>query len=154
MMKVKVMTIVLAVATASTVAFAGGHGGNPAVSARKAHMSLYSFNIGRLGDMAKGTIEYDAAAASGAAANLAALATLDQSAYWVPGTAQGEVEGSRAKAEIWTDGGIGAEAAKYVEATAALAASAGDGLAALQAGIGPVGASCSSCHEAYRGPRN
>ena len=153
-MKIKGMTMLLAVATVGTIAYAGGHGGNPAVKARNAHMSLYAFNIEQLGNMAKGATEYNADAAAAAAANLAALAALDQSTYWVPGTAQGEVDGSRAKAEIWTDGGMDAEQTKMIKATAALSETAGTGLEALQAGLGPVGASCSSCHKAYRGPRN
>ncbi len=138
-----------------TVAFAGGHGGNPAVKARNAHMGLYGFNLGILGDMAKGTTEYNAEAASSAAKNLATLAALDQSAYWPEGTAQGEVEGSRAKAEIWTDGGGAFEKGKDMAvAAAALADVAGNGLEALQAGIGPAGAACGACHKAYRGPKN
>ena len=76
-----VVTSALVVATAS-LAFAGGHEGNPAVAARKAHMDLYSFNLGMLGAMAKGETEYNADAAKAAAGNLAALAQLNQSAYW------------------------------------------------------------------------
>ena len=138
-----------------TVALAGGHGDNPAVDARHAHMKLYSFNLGLLGEMAKGAIDYDAAAASDAANDLAALAAFTESRYWVAGTAQGEVEGSRAKAEIWSDTSGWAEKLDMMKtSSAALAAVAGDGLEALKAGVGDAGAACGACHKAYRGPKN
>ena len=85
-----VLILACGVAVAGS-AFAGGHGGNPAVTARKAHMQLYSFNLGTLGAMAKGEVEYDADAASAAAGNLAALAALSQRAYWVPGTSSDDL---------------------------------------------------------------
>lgn len=154
MSKIKVLTLSLALVTGSTLAFADGHGGNPAVKARNAHMALYGFNMGIMGAMAKGEVDYNADAASAAANNLAALAAFNQSAYWPEGTAQGEVEGSRAKAEIWTDGGAAAKGQEMAAAAAALAEVAGNGLEALQAGMGPAGAACGSCHKAYRGPKN
>ncbi|MDA8747316.1 cytochrome c [Litoreibacter sp.] len=154
MSKIQILAATVAIAT-GTMAFAGSHGGNPAVKARNAHMGLFSFNLSILGDMAKGTTEYNADAAGVAAKNLATLAAMDQSAYWVPGTAQGEVEGSRAKAEIWTDGGgIFKHVNELKTTSAALAEVAGNGLEALQAGIGGPGKVCGDCHKAYRGPRN
>ncbi|WP_298357466.1 cytochrome c [uncultured Litoreibacter sp.] len=154
MKKSTILAMSLALAT-GTVAIAGGHGGNPAVKARNAHMGLYGYNLGILGDMAKGTTEYNADAAKTAATNLATLAAMDQSSYWPEGTAQGEVEGSRAKAEIWTDGGgIMKHVVELQTASAALADVAGNGLEALQGGIGGAGKVCGDCHKAYRGPRN
>ena len=141
--------------TLSTVAFAGGHEGNPAVKARNAHMGLYSFNLGLLGDMAKGKTEYNATAATTAANDLAALAAFNQSNYWTKGTAQGEVDGSRAKAEIWSDPAGWAEKLEMMKTgSASLASVAGNGLEALQGGIEAAGAACGTCHKAYRGPRN
>lgn len=154
MTKFKILTLCVALASGS-VAFAGGHGGDPTVKARNAHMSLYSFNLGLLGDMAKGTTEYDAAKASVAADDLATLAALDQSNYWGAGTAQGEVDGSRAKAEIWSDAAGWAEKLELMKTgSASLAAVAGNGLEALQGGIGAAGDACGACHKAYRGPKN
>ncbi|MCY4335834.1 MAG: cytochrome c [Litoreibacter sp.] len=139
----------------TTVAFAGGHGGNPAVNARNAHMSLYGFNLGILGDMAKGTTEYDSALATEAANNLAALAAFDQTAYWIEGTEQDAALGSRAKAEIWSDAAGWEEQMKAMEdGAASLAAVAGNGLEALQGGMRVAGSACGSCHKAFRGPRN
>jgi len=149
------LPIVIASAAAIAVAsaaFAGGHGGNPAVKARKSHMQLYAFNLGTLGGMAKGEIEYDADAAKAAATNLATLATLSQRAYWAPGTSTAELgEETRALPAIWeagsTAGQIGGQLA---EAAQALAAVAGDGQEALGPALGPVGGACGACHKAYR----
>ncbi len=124
-----------------------------AVKARKAQMTLYAFNLGQLGAMAKGEVPYDAAAASGAAGNLAALSSLNQMAHWPPGSAQGEAEGSRALPAIWTSGDdVMAKAMAFNEAVAAMNAAAGTDLASLQAAMGPLGASCGACHETYRAP--
>lgn len=125
-----------------------------AIDARQSHMTLYGFNLGPIGAMAQGRIPYDAAVASAAAANLAAMGGMNQDAYWLEGT-DASAGNNRAKPEIWTDAeGFAAEQVKFAEATVALAAVAGDGLDAMRAALGPVGQSCGSCHESYRAPRN
>ena len=153
------LPIILALACSAAVAgsaFAGGHGGNPAVKARKAHMQLYAFNLGTLGAMAKGEVEYDAAAASAAAGNLAAVASLNPRAYWVPGTSSDDLpDESRALPAIWEEGSKAGEiGASFAEAAAALAAVAGDGREAMAGAIGAVGKGCGDCHKAYRAPDN
>ena len=150
-----VVTSALVVATAS-LAFAGGHEGNPAVAARKAHMDLYSFNLGMLGAMAKGETEYNADAAKAAAGNLAALAQLNQSAYWVPGTSNAELgDQTRALPAIWESGSNAAAiGGQLAEAAVALAAVAGDGQEALGGALGPVGQACGACHKDYRQSNN
>ncbi len=141
----------------ATAAAADGHLSQDqerAISARKAHMALNGFNIGPLGAMAQEQIPYDAEVAAAAAANLAALGSMNEDRYWLEGTDL-SVGGTRAKAEIWSDpDGFAAELARFADATTALAAVAGDGLDAMRGAFGPVGQSCGSCHEAYRGPRN
>ena len=141
----------VAVATTGAV-FAAGHSDvNPAVKARQSHMTLYAFNIGTLGGMAQGQIEYDAETARAAAENLAAVAGLNQDAYWVAGTSNADIEGTKALPAIWeTPEDYAAKEAGLAEATAALAAVAGDGLESLQGAIGPVGQACGACHRAYR----
>ena len=62
---------VLAAAVIATSAVGDSHADKAilaAVKARQSQMTLYSFNIGLLGGMAKGEIEYDADAAMAAAA--------------------------------------------------------------------------------------
>lgn len=139
----------------SGFATAGGHGGNPAVKARKSHMQLYAHNLGILGGMAKGEVEYDAGAASAAANNLAALSTFDQRSYWAPGTSTDELgEETRALPAIWQEGSKAAEiGGQLAEAAAALAAVAGDGQAALGGAMGGVGGACGACHKAYQQPK-
>ena len=157
-MPIKRLTVlsVASVFTLVSAAFAAGHltqDQQRAMDARNAHMTLYSFNLGKVGAMVQDRVPYDADVASAAAANLAALAAIDEAGYWVEGT-DTSIEGSRAKPEIWTDmAGFEAEQVKLATATAAFAAVAGDGLDAMKAGFGPVGQSCSSCHESYRAPR-
>jgi cytochrome c556 len=126
-----------------------------AIKARQAQMQLQAYNLGILGEMAKGTIAYDATVAAAAATNLNLLANFDQTMTWPDGTMQGFAEETRAAPEIWSDAaGFADEWAKLAVATEAMKAAAGTDLAALQASIGAVGASCGSCHKAYRGPEN
>jgi cytochrome c556 len=125
-----------------------------AVNARQAHMGLYGFYLTPLGQMAQDRIPYDAAVASAAASNLAAMAAIDQSAFWVEGT-DSSIEGSRALEAVWTDRDGYLEAKQgLADATAALALVAGDGSDALKGAFGPVGQSCGACHETYRAPAN
>lgn len=145
--------LVLAGAVASTTFAQDDRAIKAAVDARQAHMKLYAFNIGLLGGMAKGEIDYDAETASAAAGNLAALAKVDQSRYWPEGSSTLELGSDETEAlpDIWDEGSdIGAKAMDLVEATTAMEAAAGDGLDALRGAIGPVGSSCGDCHKAYR----
>ena len=143
------------VATAS-LAFAGSHGGNSAVKARKAHMQLNGHNIGIIAAMAKGEVEYNAEAAMAAAGNLVALANLAQSSYWVPGTSNAELgDETNALPVIWESGSTaGKIAGELADAVAKLAAVAGDGQEALGPALGPVGGACGACHKANRKPFN
>lgn len=142
-------------ALVSTVALAASHGGNPAVKARQAHMSLQAYNLGIVGAMAQGKAEYDAEAASAAAENLAALTKLNMSSYWAPGTSNADIMDTRALPAIWEDlPGVMGKIETLRAAADTLAADAGNGLDALKAALGPVGGACGACHEAYRAPNN
>lgn len=122
-----------------------------AVKARQAHMTLYAYNLGQLGAMAKEQTPYDAEAAGAAAANLAALAALSQQGYWAEGTGHGTFEGSDALPAIWTDrADFDARMKGLVDAAQALEGQAGTDLAGLQAGMGDVGKACGACHKLYR----
>lgn len=140
-------------AALSTAAPAASHGGDlPAsVKARKAHMQLYSHNIGILAGMAKGETEYDADAATAAAANIEALSGLNQSTYWQSGTDSDSLEGTRALPALWENiPDVTAKVETLNAAASSLAATAGDGLDAVKAGLGPLGKACGECHEDYR----
>lgn len=127
-----------------------------AVQARHSLMTLNGHYLGQLGAMAKGETPYDAAKAEAAAASLAALAMLDESAMWPEGSDNGALgDKTRALPVIWTSyPAITEKMQAFADATAALAKTAGTDLASLQAGIGPVGKACGDCHETYRAPKD
>lgn len=137
-----------------TFAFAGGHSASPtdvAVKARKAHMTLYSFNLTALGNMAQEKVPYDADAASAAAASLAALATMDQRGYWLAETSTLDRDDTNALPDLWDNlEDVISISNDLATASAALAGEAGNGLDALRAGLGAVGKTCGACHKPYR----
>lgn len=124
-----------------------------AVKARQAHMTLYSFNLGTLGAMAKDEIPYDAASATAAADTIATLAQLPQSGYWLPGTDNESMEKTRALPAIWAEGSdVGTKAGDLVKAATAMQTAAATDLDALKAAMGALGGACGACHKAFRQP--
>lgn len=125
-----------------------------AIKSRQAQMHLYSWNLGRLGAMAKGQAAYDAKVAQAAANNLLALTKHDSAGLWPQGSDSTAMAGkTRAKAEIWsTYPEVVAKDDALADAAVALSAVAGNGLDALKGGIGPVGKSCGACHKPFREP--
>lgn len=121
-----------------------------AIEARQAHMGLYAYNLGVLGGMAQDKIEYDADMASAAAANVLALATMDQSRYWPQGS-DTSVEGSAALPELWAniDDAI-SKGQDLAMAAEAMNVAAGQGLDELKAAMGGLGGACGACHRSYR----
>ncbi|MBI1418125.1 MAG: cytochrome c [Limimaricola sp.] len=125
-----------------------------AIDARHSNMHLFAFNLGLLGGMAQGKIDYDAEAATKAAANLVALSHLDTSRYWPEGS-DTAIEGSHALPAIWTDkADFDAKWAALGTATEAMAAAAGTGVDGLKAALGGVGGACADCHKTYRARLN
>ncbi len=150
----RLISITSAAALVATVAIAGGHGSpeDQAVGARKAQMSLISFNMGPLGAMAKGEMDFDAEMAAQLGADLKALADLEMSRMWLEGTDNGAHPTTRAAPAIWQDyAGFEEDMADLSKAGDAIAASTD--LAGLQAAVGMAGAACGACHKAYRGPK-
>lgn len=148
----------LVLSAGATTLMADGHADERALQnamkARQAHMSLYSHNLGILGAMAKGEVDYDSAAAQGAADNMAALATMSQAGYWLPGTDSDSLEGSRALPAIWEgDSKAQTYGMEMAEAALAMQAAAGTDLATMQAAMGGIGDGCKNCHEDYRKPQ-
>lgn len=144
-----------ALGVAASMAFAGGHEPTPmerAVKARQAKMTLYSFNLGLLGGMAKGDIDYSADAAGLAANNLAALTAVFMPGAWPEGSDSSAMKGTRTLPALWTDdpAKVAAKGKALRESAQTLAKVAGTDLAALQGAIGPVGQACGACHKAYR----
>lgn len=156
MLEKTLIAVALGAGIVASTAFAASHGDKAtadAVKARHAQMQMVGYHIGILGGVAKGEIDYDSAVVDAAANNLATLASLSHATLWVEGSEQGAVEGSRAKAEIWTDR-AGFETKFNDMKTAASALVGAADAAAVGAGMGALGGACKACHENYRGPKN
>jgi len=142
----------VAVGAVSTSVLADGHIAK-AVEARQGFMKVVAFNLGPLGAMAKGEMEYDAEAAAAFAKNLEVLSAMNTGAMWPAGSdnaALGE-DKTRALPAAWeADSKVGEKHQAWTEASASLAAVAGDGLDALKGAVGDVGKSCGGCHDDYR----
>ncbi len=145
---------VIGLALVASIAVAGSHGAGPhdaAIKARQSQMKLYAFNLGMLGAMAKGEMEYNAETAAGAAENLAKLSTMSMAAAWPQGSDNSAVDGTRALPAIWEKYPDIVEKSKAMsEAAATLADVAGTDLDALRGAIGDVGKACGGCHKPYR----
>ncbi len=154
------MKKVLAGLAFATIAFTGSVSAQDApfakeIKARQGLMVYRALNVGVLGAMAKEEVEYNAEAAQKAADAIVASGQLDVSMLYLPGSSNAENPDSTVKPELFTeDVGIGAKAADFTAAAEAMQAAAGTGLDALKAAMGPLGKSCSGCHEVARIPQN
>ncbi|MCC0063968.1 MAG: cytochrome c [Defluviimonas sp.] len=123
------------------------------LTARHGYMLLLAMQLAPLGAMAKGTAPYDAAAATEAAKNLAALSGIDSSMLWVPGTEAGVLTDSSALPAIIANTADRADRFAQLKGAAdALVTVAGNDVEAMKAGLGGVGAACGGCHKEYRKP--
>jgi len=104
----------------------------------------------------KGNRKIDSTASAQAAADsIAALATMSQAGYWLPGSDSESLEGSRALPAIWAaDSEAMAAGQAMAEAAIAMQAAAGTDLAALQGAMGALGGACGGCHKPYRQSNN
>lgn len=141
------------VALASVAVFAADGPHDNAIKARQAMFQTLGFNIGILGAMAKEKMPYDAEIASEAANNIVAAAGLGQSQMWPVGS-DSETDGNattRALPSIWENfPDVGEKGQALAQASAAMAAVAGNGLGDLQGAMGDLGGSCKGCHDDYR----
>ncbi len=128
------------------------------IKARQAVMKLYSFNLGILGAMAKGEMDYDADLAKSSADNLLATAKMKNGAMWPQGSdmaTAGNENLTWAKAVIWSSfPEVGEKHQALTDAAIKMAAEAGNGVDAIRANIGAVGGSCKACHDSFRAPKN
>lgn len=147
----RVLTIMLVAAIVPLASAQAGEMDKP-LAARKAVMKLNGFYMGQLGAMAKSKIAYDAKTAQGAADALLALARLDTSKMWPPGSGTDKLgDITRAKPDIWAaNSDVGAKAKALETALEDLVKVAGGGLGSLQGSIGAVGKTCGGCHKPFR----
>jgi cytochrome c556 len=155
--------IMIALATgaalvAGATAAISGEAEERAVKARQALMQVYAFNLGQLGAMVKGEMEYNADLAKASADNLVKATTMNGMAMWPKGSSmddEGMAGKTWAKADIWADGSdVGEKAKALREAAAQMADVAGNGLDAVKGAMGGVGGACKGCHEKFRAPKN
>lgn len=121
------------------------------VEARQGFYKLLGANMGVLAGMAKGEIEYDAAAAQTAADNMGTLTMYNMSHLFMPGTSSADSDKTRALPAIWEDfPGVQEKGTAFVGAVQAMQAVAGAGKDQMAGALGPLGGSCKGCHDTYR----
>jgi cytochrome c556 len=135
---------VLAVGLLAATAVIAAEATEPTVKARQVLMDEIGAATKTLGDMAKGEVAFDAAAAE------AAKATLVDHAGKIAGAFETQATDPKttAKADVWTNwDDFVAKAGALKAAAEALDATTVEG---VQAGMGGVGGACGACHKAYR----
>lgn len=129
---------------AAGVAYAQVEATDPNVIERKAQMRVQGGAAKALGDIAKGTVAYDAAAAEAAKAALVEASMQTEAHFKVNATDPA----SEAKPEIWTNWeDFLVKANALTEAANAIDTSSPE---TIGASMGAVGTACGSCHKAYR----
>lgn len=119
-----------------------------AIAERQQAMKSVGGAMRVVGGMARGQVDFDAAAALEAFETMNEVAGRYGSLFPEGSETGGDTE---AKDTIWSDrAGFEAEVAKFESATAAAIAAAPQDLESFRAVFGPVGQSCGSCHEGYR----
>jgi cytochrome c556 len=131
-------------ALVATVALAETESTDPTVIARQELMEGIGKNTKILGDMAKGAVPFDAAAAEAAKAVLVANSAEISAKFETNVTDAG----SEAKPEIWTNWED--FAAKGMALNAAATALDTASVETVGAGMGAIGGACGACHKPYR----
>lgn len=119
---------------------------NEAVKARMDLMKTIGMNMKTIGDMAKGERNFDAAAATSAAATIAEKAGMIATVF----EPEADDPESEAKAEIWTEWDDFTDKAGALEAAAESAAGSLDSPDALPMAMANIGPTCGGCHKVYR----
>ncbi len=147
----RVLTAATAVATLCTAPVAFSHlvKEEPMQSYRQSYFTLLAMNFGPIGAMLKGEMPWDEEKLVGFAENFAAMATVDVSMAFPPGSDKGT---TRAKPEIWENTDDFLEKYQALQASAPkllMAAKSGD-KAAIGAAVKETGGACKACHDEYK----
>jgi cytochrome c556 len=122
-----------------------------AIKARQGQFRILALNLGVLGGMAKGEIEYSAETAQAAADNLATVASVDQRFNWPEGSDNMTVDNTRALPAIWDDTpDVLSKWDDLGTAVATMQTAAAEGPEAIGAALQQVGGACKACHDDYR----
>ncbi|WP_235815579.1 c-type cytochrome [Cypionkella psychrotolerans] len=126
-----------------------------AVETRHGLMLQMASDLGTLGGMAKGEVAYDKAAATKAAANVAAVASVISTTQFPAGSENGKSADSFALADIWAkQDDFLAKITDLNNAAAMMQTAAATGGDAIKASMAQLGGACSACHKAYRQPES
>lgn len=121
------------------------------LKARQGQMRIMAINLGLLGGMAQGKMDYNAEAAQAAADSLVAISGVHQDLLWPAGSDSMSMDGTKALPAIWDDNaGFMADWADFGTAAKAMQAVAGTGQEALGPVMGQMGGTCKACHDDYR----
>lgn len=123
------------------------------VKARQGQFQILALNLGVLGGIAKGQIEYSAEAASAAADSIAGVAMVHQATLFPEGTDSMSLDGTRAMPAIWEN--MDDFASKWSDlgtAAAEMQTAAATGKDAIGPALGKIGGACKACHDTYRAP--
>jgi len=128
------------------------------INARQSSMTLYGYNLGLLGAMAKGSMPYDAKIATDASYNLLQIVNMRNSTMWPAGSDSGApgLEGeTAAKAVMWSNfPEVGEKHQALTEALTEMSQVAGNDVDGIRATIGGVADACKACHERFREPED
>ena len=125
------------------------------VKARQGQMATLAVNLGILGGMAKGEMDYNAELAQTAADNIAAVSSLNMMPLFPEGSDSESFDGTRAKPSVWADNAdFLSEWENLGKQAMAMQEVASNGAEALGPAMGGLGKSCQSCHETHQVPRN
>lgn len=123
------------------------------LKARQGQFRIMAINLGILGSMAKGEVEYSAEAAQAAADTLVAVSMIQQPPMWPEGSDDMSIDGTRAQVSIWDENDdFLSKWADFGTAAQAMQASVGDGRDAIGPLLGQVGGTCKACHDNHRAP--
>ncbi len=122
-----------------------------ATTTRQAVFKLLGYNMGMIGDMARGRIEFDTAIAERNAKRIAALAPMIPELLAAMDTREFDVV-TEALPVIWDKmGEVEMKAQNLVEAANTFAAlAAGGDQRATMGGVRALGGACGSCHDEFR----
>ncbi len=125
------------------------------LKARQGQFRILAINLGILGGMARGTVEYNAEAAGDAAGSIVAVSQIAQRALWPEGSDELGMDGTRAKVSIWDDwADFEAKWGDLGTAALAMQTAAAEGPEAIGGALRAMGGTCQACHEAHRVPMN
>ena len=124
-----------------------------AVEQRHGLMLQMATDLGKVGAMAKEEAPYDAAVASKAAANIAAIASVLSMDQFPAGSEYQKSADSFALPAVWTaQDDFLQKIADLNTAAAPFQTAASTDLASLKTGMEGIGAACGACHKVYRQP--